>query len=56
MVKVFTFCSFVFVSCFVAVVVIEFLVGCGEKVYYQNKTWQTNSCVFLPHKVKRGVW
>ena len=35
---------------------IEFMVGCGEKKYHKDRTWETNACVFLPHKVKAGTW
>jgi hypothetical protein len=44
------------VALFVFVLLIEWAVGCGEKTYNQDRTWQTNACVFLPHKIKQGMW
>mgnify|MGYP003155311463 CR=1 FL=1 len=41
---------------FLVVLFIEWAVGCGEKTYNKDRTWQTNSCVFLPHKIKQGNW
>jgi len=45
-----------FVSLVLVLLMIEFMVGCGEKTYHKDRTWETNACVFLPHKVKTGEW
>ena len=49
-------CVMSVVLLFVALLVMEFMVGCGEKTYHKDRTWKTNACVFLPHEVKEGTW
>jgi hypothetical protein len=43
-------------SALVALVLIEWAVGCGEITYHADGTWVTNECVFIPHKQARGEW
>ena len=43
-------------SALVALVLIEWAVGCGEITYHADGTWTTNECAFLPHKQARGEW
>ena len=43
-------------SALVALVLIEWSVGCGEITYHADGTWTTNECAFLPHKQARGEW
>lgn len=38
------------------IVILEFTVGCGEKTYYADGTWQTNQCVFIAHDQAKGRW
>ena len=43
-------------SALVALVLVEWAVGCGEVTYHADGTWTTNECAFLPHKQARGEW
>jgi|TARA_R110000850_G_scaffold72892_2_gene160104 hypothetical protein len=54
--KLLAVCVIGFVSMFLTLLTVEFMVGCGEKTYHKDRTWETNACVFLPHEVKRGEW
>ena len=38
------------------VAIVEFMVGCGERTYYPNGTWETNECVFIPYEPVKGEW
>ncbi len=35
------------VGVLLALVIIEWAVGCGQVTYYPNGTWTENECVFL---------
>lgn len=41
-----------------AVVLVEWVAGCGEVFYYPDGTWKTGQCVFMDalHPVKSGTW
>ncbi len=41
---------------FMGVIVVEWLVGCGEKIYYADGTWVTGECVFVPYETTTGEW
>ena len=34
----------------------EYLVGCGEPIYYANGTYTTNECLFIPYTPTSGRW
>lgn len=40
----------------ILIVVFEFMVGCGEKTYHADGTYQTNSCMFIPYTPVKGAW
>lgn len=40
----------------IMLVVFEFMVGCGERTYYADGTWETNACLFIPYTPAKGTW
>lgn len=40
----------------ITIIVMEWLVGCGEKTYHRNGTWITGECLFVPYEVTHGYW
>ncbi len=38
------------------VVVLEWLVGCGEVTYFADGTWRTNECLFQERPITTGTW
>lgn len=40
----------------IIVTVFEFIVGCGERTYYADGTWETNACMFIPYTPTKGTW
>lgn len=40
----------------ITVVLLEWIVGCGEVTYLPDSTWHTNECLFIPHEQKTGTW
>jgi|TARA_R110000803_G_scaffold50615_3_gene104894 hypothetical protein len=41
---------------FISALGIEFMSGCGQAVYYEDRTWETGPCVFIDYDVRRGTW
>jgi len=39
-----------------SVILLEWVAGCGEIIYYPDRTWKTGECLFIPHEVKHGTW
>jgi hypothetical protein len=35
---------------------LEWMVGCGEVTYLSDRTWQSNDCLFLPSEIIYGIW
>ena len=54
--KIISFSILLAVGLLFSFLLIEFMVGCGEKTYHKDRTWETNACVFLPHEVKEGTY
>jgi len=44
------------VALLIMVVMLEWVVGCGEVTYLPDGTWHTNECLFIPHEQKTGTW
>lgn len=44
------------VGALLVVIVLEALSGCGETVYFQNRTWMTGECLFIPYTSTVGTW
>jgi hypothetical protein len=38
------------------VILFELAVGCGEKTYYEDRTYTTNECLFIPYTPSAGRW
>ena len=43
-------------SALLALGVLEILSGCGERTYFENRTWVTGECLFFPHIPANGRW
>ena len=39
-----------------AMVLLEWLAGCGEVTYFADGTWITNECLFQDNKISQGTW
>ena len=39
-----------------AVVILEWLAGCGEVTYFADGTWSTNECLFQDNNIETGTW
>ena len=37
-------------------IILETLSGCGERTYFQNRTWVTGECLFIPYTSTNGRW
>ena len=35
---------------------VELLIGCGAKPYYEDRTYTTNECLFIPYTPSAGRW
>lgn len=44
------------VGTLIAVLIVEWLSGCGEVEYFADGTWRTYDCVFVPYEVEEGIW
>ena len=40
----------------VGIMIVEWLVGCGEPTYFADGTWTTNECLFVPYQITSGNW
>lgn len=40
----------------IGVAFFNLLIGCGETVYYDNGTWETLDCLFIPYEPAKGEW
>ena len=50
------FALFLLVAIFLAAVLMEWAVGCGEPIYRADGTWQTAECIFIDNEIKTGTW
>jgi hypothetical protein len=48
--------SFIVFSAMISLMVLEFVVGCGETTYHANHTYTTNECLFVPYTPTSGRW
>ena len=39
-----------------SVILLEWLVGCGEVTYFADGTWKTNECLFQDRPITTGTW
>lgn len=40
----------------IGVAFFNLMIGCGETVYYDNGTWETLDCLFIPYEPAKGEW
>jgi hypothetical protein len=40
----------------VMIVVLEWMAGCGERIYHKDGTWRSGECIILPHEISTGRW
>ena len=43
-------------SALIALLLAEWVVGCGEIAYYPDGTWKTIDCIVLPQEERSGTW
>ena len=48
--------SFIVFSAIISLMVLEFMVGCGETTYHADRTYTTNECLFIPYTPVDGRW
>jgi hypothetical protein len=56
MVRMFGIILIVCSSFLLTIVLFEFMVGCGERTYYEDGYWLTNECIFIPYEQNIGRW
>ena len=44
------------VGIFMALLMLETVSGCGERTYFENRTWVTGECLFIPYTSTSGRW
>ena len=44
------------ISVLLSLMILETLSGCGERTYFQNHTWVTGECLFIPFSPTTGRW
>ena len=54
--RLFNLILFLTVATLLSVVMLESLSGCGERTYFQNRTWVTGECLFIPYQSTNGRW
>ena len=37
-----------------ALVMINWMIGCGERIYYPDGSWETGSCFLIPYEPERS--
>jgi len=37
-----------------SVIAINVAIGCGQRIYYPNGSWQTGSCFLIPYEAERS--
>lgn len=36
------------------VIAVNVAIGCGQRIYYPNGSWETGSCFLIPYKAERS--
>lgn len=54
--KLFAAATIILVSLIIGLACINILIGCGQTVYYQDGTWETLDCLFIPYETDQGKW
>ena len=54
--KLFAAATIILVSLIIGLACINILIGCGQTVYYQDGTWETLDCLFIPYETAQGEW
>lgn len=44
---------FIFAALF-SVIAVNVAIGCGQRIYYPNGSWETGSCFLIPYKAERS--
>jgi hypothetical protein len=40
----------------ISIVGMELMVGCGQVTYFQDRTWESNECLFIANEIHHGRW
>ena len=54
--KLFAAAFIVLVSLVFGLAFINLMIVCGQIVYYQDGTWETLDCLFIPYETAQGEW
>jgi len=54
--KLFAVGLVIVVSLIFGLALLNLMIGCGEVVYFENGTWETLDCLFIPYEVEKGEW
>lgn len=54
--KIFAVALVALVSLIIGLALLNFMIGCGQTVYYENGTWETLDCLFIPYEPAKGEW
>lgn len=54
--KLFAVGLVIVVSLIFGLALLNLMIGCGEIVYFENGTWETLDCLFIPYEVEKGEW
>ena len=41
---------------FIALLVLNFMMQCGEPIYFSDRTWTTGECLLIPYTPVSGTW
>mgnify|MGYP003673654416 FL=1 len=44
------------VGMLLTLIILETLSGCGQRTYFQDRTWVTGECLFIPYTTTSGKW
>jgi hypothetical protein len=54
--KLFAVGLIIVVSLIIGLALLNLMIGCGQTVYYENGTWETLDCLFIPYETAKGEW
>ena len=54
--KLFAVGLVIVVSLIFGLALLNLMIGCGEVVYFENGTWETLDCLFIPYETEKGEW
>lgn len=46
----------IFMAMFLCLIVINWIIQCGEPIYFADRTWTTGECILIPYTPVSGRW